>query len=519
MNPRACVILAMLPLAGTLFVVGFAVLPLGLPGEWVWNRTPNWPPAQRFIVPALATIGYAALLTIAVRNANRVGGLVAPWLLPVLMVAGWQVQACWLDMPQPPFGIERWPMSIVHPASSGYFDEARRHRPKEFLTNYENWVKQSDVFHKGTHPPGLFVMHQLLQEFFRSHPSLAISMVDRMPERFRLGLDVVRDNGDARENDRQWKLDIADLATVSASMALTWFASLLTTVPIYLLARHSADRSMSLLAAGLWPLVPASPLFLPVGDCLFPSIAIGTVALTHSALRGQRRWPAVAAGLLWWLGMFTSLAFVAVLPIAFGPVLFNCVTSATQDRGKSLRGLLSVTWRFAVGTLVPILALKVVLGLNLVSVWKINLAKHAGFYAAMPRSYFAWVGIDIVEFFIVLGPAMAAMVIWLAVVGYRKSFGRATADPNDQLQSRPGQIAFACFLLTLLALDLSGRNRSEVARLWIFLTPFACATTAWAYKKLADSPISIATMAILQGAASMLLIARVEPLLPVSLSP
>jgi hypothetical protein len=94
---------------------------------------------------------------------------------------------------------------------------------------------------------------------------------------------------------------------------------------------------------------------------------------------------APAAGFILWLGMTFSLAFLAVG--------FLCGLSAAaygyceKEASSRRRGWMTLAG-LAIGFSLPIVVVWRQWGVHLPNIWWINLQKHAGFYAAMPRSYF-----------------------------------------------------------------------------------------------------------------------------------
>lgn len=502
-------------LAVSAIVVGWPAIPLGLPGEWVWNRTAKWPPIERFVLPAVAILGYALLVCVACQWAGR-GGRSAAWVgLGSLVVGGWFAQAACLDLPLSPGGVERWPYSTASTATAGYFSVARKVELGKFLADYERWIAQADSFHIGTHPPGLFVLHSLLLDYFRAHPTQADRLLALLPSRFAAGLLDAKKLG-RLEGGADYS--ISELATIAVADYMTWFVGLATMAPIYWLARQWSGPAASLFVAGLWPLVPAWSMFLPTSDCLYPAIAATAVALALAATQKDSTALAALAGVAWSFGMFLSLAFLAVTPLLGGLALAGAWRVET-DRRLAGQRFCAFAFALACGGMILPLSFRLAFGTNIFAVWAINLSKHAGFYLAMPRSYWAWAAINLVEYAIVLGPAVSATAT-CAVLGLfaNSRNGNALGPPGRPRSMATGKWAVVLWAATIIALDLSGRNRSEAARLWIFTIPMGCAATSWAVAT--ESRAGWWTMfglVVAQGFALLVLTARVEPLLPFAL--
>lgn len=477
-------------------LLGSAV-PLGVPNEWVWNRVPRPTPIFRFVAPSLAAAGYIA----AVLGWRRWSSGRLEWWnlagLPGLFVAGAILQWFWLDLPQPGLGMERVPISLSSTASSGYFHHARREPLDTFLGGYEDWIAKQDRFHIGTHPPGLFLLNRLLLDVLHRRPAVADVLLENAPRRLLLGYQAV----DEVKGSRQ------EMATVAAVALLTWGLSLATLFPVYLLTRLGEPPATAWLAAAVWPTIPGPMLFFPVADCLFPFLACAMVWLVLAAGLRRSFILGVLSGLLLWSGMMLSLAFVALLPIpGLCLLVFPRLLRAENDaRAIPMGAGLRAIGGAVVGWGACCAAMWLFFDLNLLEVWRTNLSKHAGFYEEMPRSYWTWLWVNVLEFGVVCGPA----VLVAAVVG---AWVR-----SDRSNGSIVQLLVWSWLATVFVLNFSGKNLSEVGRLWLFLTPFAAAAFAWAADRLELRPWQWSLLFVCQIGIGFALQATVEPLLPIAI--
>lgn len=470
--------------------------PLGIVGEWTWNRSPHLPNLSQWFLPLLASFAYAGALIGGLRLLERFAGQF--WceagLLVALLPAGALWQAVAVDLPISPAGIERWPFALAHPATSGYFSHARQMQDVHaFIKGYDAWIADQDSFHIGTHPPGLFLVSRVVLEWFKDRPDATRTVLAWTPARFQIGLV---------EAQQQFRLTPAERAGLVALAGLTMLAGLSTLIPIYGLLRLYAAAQSAWLGAGLWPLSPGLMLFLPLSDCLYPVLAATVIFLLGWSLRVRLAFPAVLAGGLLCTGLMLTLAFLGLVPLALGLIALvergekrvgmmrRCVTLAAFVAGAAL----IVEWAWHAHAL------------NLPIVWSINLDKHAGFYTLWPRSYWPWVVINLLEFVVVCGPTIAAAAVgsWLT---------HPTWPWRDDLAALS-----ATWLAALLALDLSGRNLGEVGRLWLFLTPFAFVAIARILEQRRLSSALVAVWGLAQAISTLTMVACVEPLLPISLA-
>ena len=498
-----------------LWLLAGSDLPLGLVGEWVWNRVPASPPPARYVEPVIALAGYLVLVRFGWGILSRRSKWWSLPLIPMLIVAGGGVQALCLDLPMPPYGPERGPLALHAHGSSGYFiiatnleavadpsppraDSRQPDGPvmdptRAFLERYESWIATQDSFHIGTHPPGLILLNRGLLNWFADHPTWIAPMVGFMPRRFREGLSqLARGHGLAPNGQ----------GTLAAVAALAFAGGLVTLAPIYLLIRLTESPAVAWLGASFWPLVPAVPLFLPIADCLYPLLAVSTVALLSWSMQIRSSFLAVLGGLAFWVGMMASLAFLALTPILVGTLF----AEKLRPEGVSRRRLALTTAAFAAGFALPCAWFWLDFHVNLPAVWRENLSKHSGFYDAMPRSYWPWIGLNLIEFAAVLGPTLACLSM-APLLRCRIGW------PPSRLA-----VVHGCWFATVIALDLSGRNLSEVGRLWIFLTPFACVGAARTFSAKPPRRWMMILWLALQSLALLALVAHVEPLLPVSLA-
>lgn len=480
--------LALASLAATIFLA-FSNVPLGIRAEWTWNRQPE-PLRWTGWLAAMATLSAYAGLVFVGRKLLRQSEAWALVLLPCLLAAAAAWQATILHAAA--IGTERWPVALIEPASSGYFLIGRSIRdPYAFVREYPRWIRAQDNFHVGTHPPGLFLLSLGAARLAAEHPRVADRVLAGTPANVR---STLADAG------RRHGLVETELAAVLLIAMATWGASLATCPLLYLLARTVLRPPAAWIAAACWPLVPAAILFLPISDALYPPLAVLASVFAGWSMKPGRSPLAFFSGLALFAGMTLSLAFLALSAFL---LLWFCL-EATESRPQRRRsGLVLKIFVFGAGVVLPAEVLRQRFGIDLWSIWRTNLEKHAGFYDIMPRSTASWMVLNLVEAWTVLGPSVAS----LALVGV---FGpcRGAAGSARRL--------LLAWWLTLFFLNLSGRNLAEVARLWLFLFPFASIGAGTQEGEEPGGTI-LGIWVFLQGFAAAALVGAVEPLLPIAL--
>lgn len=455
--------------------------PLGVPGEWTWGRFDVTPDLLANALLCLAT--GAAYLIFVTRGYRRLArpecrrSEAVAWQVGLAVMAGvwiWMVQGTGATGAS----IARWPFVLYYPSSSGYFFKARYESPsaRELLKNYESLMKDGDVLHVGTHPPGLFLYFHGLIGLVEAIPGFSSAINVTQPETVREAFEVVVEN--QRKSAPVGPVPVTPLT--ENDRAVIWLAALIafgltaaTVWPIYGFARQHADRPASWLAACTWPLVPAISVFLPKSDVAFafPAMLLGGVWL----VAWRRRSVALAslAGALWSISMLCSLAF---LPVALWLALLSLLESWHALQTNRVRD----EFQRALRTIVP--AGIVCFGLmGALSLWgQISLGKtfwlnylnHAGFYSQYPRTYLAWLTVNPIE----VACAVGAPLFVLAAV----SIGGALIHRQDDVFRRWTAPCLATMVVWLW-LWISGKNSGEAARLWIFLMPYltVCTAAVW----------------------------------------
>lgn len=520
---RQLIIIGLLA-AGSVVLLLLPGVPLGVPGEWVWNRHPLPATAADAILqllwPTVAAIGLGVVSHWA-PPAGRPEPIVTRFGRYSLLLAAAAFFCCAVQQAAPSPHRELKPLWVLYsPSASGYFLEAAIAMPsaEEFLSTYEQRMQEGDVLHIGTHPPGLFLLSRYCIDACRASPTLC----------------AVVGNVSSEPSLRAFQ-ELAELARLSRSLTAEETAGLqllslisrlavpLALLPLALLVSQLSGPIAAWRAGCLWATLPCLAVFFPKSDVLFPLTSITVLSLAWISLNrsGPGRLFAVAAGVVLWLGLMLSLAHLPVIAVLVLLTLVRWLPAGNKEliRGDLVTGGIMLTTVIACSV-----AWSASTGCNLATVWQWNLTNHAGFYEQYPRTYVKWLLVNPLELCLAVGLPVAGSALiglWRTLStafspGAGSSDGPAvesqTADRLPDPATRPfgeGQLVMVAGMGgVILMLWLSGKNQGEAARLWCFLTPWILVMAAGCLHTLCDR--SWKTLLALQLLVSTVTVLRVN---------
>ncbi len=459
-------------------------IPLGIPGEWTWDRLKTepdlgWNLGSGLVAAAifLAFIrqGWLRQQRQGVKHLSRCE--CSAWLIGlVLMSFAW----LWVVQEISPVRnrLGKSAFVLYYASSSGYFTRARYESTDvtQFLAGYEELMREGDVLHTGTHPPGLFlVFHGLIAVCERSS-SLCAFLDFTQPGSFREALDVIATNGLRRQVPRP--LLPLDRRVLWLATLLVMLSASLAVIPLYALLRQNSSSSSAWIGAALWPTVPAIAVFTPKSDVVFPLIALMFLWTWLLAWRKQSPLLAVCAGFIAWIGLFCSLAFLPVFLMAACMTAGSSWVLAMKTDSNAQQEPIVRPSRFflfprrgglciiaaIVGIFGPVFFLWYFTRMNLLLVWYWNYQNHAGFYLQFPRTWWKWLLVNPLELTIAAGPP----VVFLAAMGCIQ-----TLSQRRKTGSKSSQVTLVvCIMGVWGLLWLTGKNSGEAARLWILFLPW-----------------------------------------------
>ncbi len=501
-NP-ASLILCAIALTTILFL---AALALNLspylrgPDEWRWAYALPGKPARLWI-PALVLLLYLVLISIWGKHITKephpprryTWGFLLCLVLAVPLVQASLLALDYSDVLKPVF------YRTVSASASGVFSVGSTIEDGgDFLHCYPALMPTLPV-HPQRYPPGLPLLFYLARRLLEKTPALANALG------FHLRLYQCHD------------LTMMRLPNTTISSAIIQVAlplvSGLTLLPLYGLAQQLYGRRTAAWAAAIYPLVPSFALWSGRWEQFYPLLACTAwyffhISLTHSrrptlsqsavhnlqsAIRNPRSAIySLTAGLTLSIASMLNFGNLALLlPMALFALswLFTqpSVTSNLQppisnlqSLISNLQSLISNLLAFLVGLSSLWIIYQLAFGTGFLDIWRVSMSYHLG----LNRSYWTWLGYHLYDFFIFLGLPLALLFL-IALVKAMRDLIRPThyaPTPPYPHTSSPSPFAIDAlalgFALGLLILDLSGTSRGEVARVWLFLTPFAVIVAA-----------------------------------------
>lgn len=471
----------------TIYLFWFTSLPLGITGEWTWQRLPfvavEMLPA--LIVSAIAFCIYLLVTLIALSRIKYCSHWeLSIWLL-TLTASGIIWSLLLQDSPPAEYRLSKAPFILYYEGSSGYFTEANEEISdvRQYLVNYEEKMKQGDVLHEGTHPPGLPLFYLALIKLCDQFPGLQAQLLNTQPASFQEAMQTISEITSLSRHP----LSDSGAAVLWLATMITLVMSSLTVIPLFLLSKEFTSREISWQVSTLWPLIPAALIFQPKSDALYSMISILFLYLWIVAWRRDSRLLYILAGFILWTGLFLSLAF---LPVALCAVLY-CIFETWRLRpdnthqAPAVKHFLSAGFFGLLGITVPTALMSFLFELNLWNVWILNFQNHAGFYLQYPRTYWKWLLFNPIEISLTLG----LPVSWLVLKSLWIQTGFRNLRQTDPCQSSFNHLLISC-VLVLGLLWLSGKNMGEAARLWLIFLPWFLVMSITYWQSIASEPHS-----------------------------
>ncbi len=438
-----------------------AVPGLRGPLEWRWQlQAPLNLVAWRLAAPAVV----GALIALWLRSAGRAArvGVARLGLLVALAVAfRFAVEFTGLR------GVEVVGRTM-NPAYQSYFSSAARVTDgDEFVRSY---LARRDrlVFRELTHPPGNTLFYLAFVRAAR-HAGPLVRLASPAIAARRPGLVP-------------WAATCSDADVVAAAAASVAIVTLgcLALVPLYLTAHRLGGPRPALLAAGLFAVMPAGALFMPLVDDVQTFLAATSAWLAVEGLARGRRGLLAASGLVLAAGTFLSYS---VLPL--GAFLALLLLLAPRERGSRPAAAALDGVAVAAGFAAWWLAVWGTAGLDPIRLCRVSLA---GNYNAHARSYWTWLAGNPYDLLLFAGVPVAFHALAAVGAALRRAVRRVPLTFADALA--------AAFALALAALFVLGTLRGEAARTLLYVFPLMALLAAHDIARRPRLPAAAGAVAI-----------------------
>ena len=253
-------------------------------------------------------------------------------------------------------------------------------------------------------------------------------------------------------------------------------ANLAALILFYVVKHLSQNGSVALKSFVLCLFLPARLGFLPILNTVSPVLILAAFWLLLKALDSRSR---AIYGLLG--GSLYVVCLFEPLPLVMGLLFAAMVVRAVATRALPWIQAVEIGVLTAAGFAATHVVFVAIFDFDLLHAVQVALADAVDFNQEDSRLYSVWIVANLKETFLAVGIAQAMFLV-LVVLHLARTLCRAVTSHESSLRIYllENSVVFTLALVSVLTfLDLTGINRGEVTRLWIFLFCFMTATTAW----------------------------------------
>jgi len=444
-------------------------LPLGVSDQWEWLRRPvAVVPSLAAAVAVGAAIGAGVLVLAVLRSGGQPTRTVAAVLLAAILVASLLV-AVGLAASDPGLWASG-ALAVISDTSMGYYGQALSlsgvsdafsyHSARVASTRVPDRVR--------THPPGPIIFFYLLRQWLEYAPGVidwgeaALAQRDISPAQFH-GIARGLAQAPISRRDAALAVPITFILTVLGAVVV---------LPAYGIGAVAFDRRTGLVAALLAGTVPSLLHFVPSIDGIGAVLALTCLWLWVLAVRRAEVWLYILAALGAVVMLLWSFGYVMLLVLAVIMAIPVWGQTYPDEMSRHLRG---AAWGIVVFAAVHQL-LSSGLEYNILVALPASVAVHRQVLAAAGRSYWLWLPMNLYDFLLFMGPALAAMSVAAIYNGLKQ----------QRWPALPQGLVIGLLVIVALLL-LSGSTRGEVGRIWVFLMPLAALPVAYYVARLSDA--------------------------------
>lgn len=474
-------------------VIVMRIIPLGVPGEWLWEyrRIP-----ARWSTLAPAIIIQALLLIALWRVAHKppMGRLQILFLIiAVTMFATgmrWVVQI--IESPNRPVGAFV-AYTVVSPIATSYFTAARdieRTGWLNVLRDYPAFLLHQPI-HAATHPPGMFMFYSFIRMMVKRSTLLQSMGYNALGGRETLPAHISAVRNLLGVRVKAWELAAsfwcAQLLVILGALATPFLMGALYA----LLHQRANDESASasiesthtigiarkqlwvviVLIPALFATAPGGIAFTQAPDqllVLIATIAMWLVATWAVRIKCNANTSALlaTAGLMAGIGTFFSFKFIPIALALVAWVIMEADRNAVNQYPRwSRTWFMSVVkplaW-FITSSVAFVVATGSFLQFDWYGTFRVASLAHKQQAVEGVRTYWKWVVVNPLEFGVSAGPGIITLFVISWLLALRIPQWLDNAAP------------LIAFTLVLFTLDISGIVRGEVARLWLPFLPLLC---------------------------------------------
>ena len=460
-------------------------IPIGIPGEWVTSYHTIFPDAGQMALLAFVLIAFVALAYVLDLAAARLGRSIRAAAAVVLTAAyGYVLLAVVVcgplgrgELVVPAFAFDACGLfknEADKITGAGSYLGAFPDTLTAYAADYRKTVRVNN------NPPGTTMLFYGCNKIAAASPALA-----------RLASRAVFGPGFAPPS-------VSFSATVLGAWCIL-IGTALAFLPAYLITSKLAGRP-SYLATAAAMLAGSLVLFNPGNDNMQVTFFLWMVYFFLRRRQGRAALWGLAFGALAAGAFFFTLATAVVVIVLFA---WNAAEWYVEGRARTRRDV--VFWLgAAVGLLAGFTALRAFLGYNSFAALLACYRNHGAFYSHFPRTYWKWLIYNPWEFVLFTGGPLAAAIFWAAL--RKPGADELAALPNVRL----ARAALAATLLVMLVLNVSGKNSSEVNRLWVFFMPLLTIPACVIVSAGAKRRVTILAIAVLQALNILILRSYVD---------
>ena len=401
---------------GAAFCIGVAleVSPLNGLGRftswtWLWRDLGILKTGGLLILP-IAMIGWVSL-----RIDKKLAQTPLSLILVILALSCFLMQV--LGMQADPHGLGLIGQIVASPTATSYFTDATKiEKPLEWLANFHT---AGLSLHSSTHPPGPILFYFVFLKMFGAVKGAWIGGC------------------------------VVGIIASAGVLVMYQFAGLW--IP---------DRKTRLIISSFYAMLPATVLFFPEFDQVYPILSMLLILFWVRVLRVPR--PSYLSAFYFGVTLFVATFFAYnLLTVGIFLISFAAYWLWRENWAQAALTTLVKASSIALATCVSLHAvIWFATGYHAISSFRHALSVQNASGINLKRHYLAFVVLDPYDFF--LGAGIIALPILLFHL--ERSLKQISRDRFDIALTLIG-------LSTILMVDLSGLLRGEVTRVWIFLQP------------------------------------------------